>query len=132
MWGKNQQIPLLHEAKTTLIPQIAHVLGCSAVSDSFLTPWTAARQAPIQKSYWDFPGKNTGVGCHFFLSRPPLPRGQTHFSFGPYICRQILYHWATWQCLKQPSQTEIADSGLLWTQKSKASRFLHNTSIQKG
>ena len=27
----------------------------------FATPWTAAyRQEP-----WDFPGKNTGVGCHF-------------------------------------------------------------------
>ena len=24
-----------------------------------MTPWTVA--------YWDFPGKNTGVGCHFLL-----------------------------------------------------------------
>ena len=38
---------------------------------------------------WDFPGKNTGVGCHFLLqgifptqgSNPGLP-----------YCRQTLYH----------------------------------------
>ena len=28
------------------------------------TPWTAAHQA---RHPWDSPGKNTGVGCHFFL-----------------------------------------------------------------
>ena len=30
----------------------------------FVTPWTAAYQALPP---WDFPGKNTGVGCHFLL-----------------------------------------------------------------
>ena len=29
----------------------------------FATPWTVARQALPG----DFPGKNTGVGCHFLL-----------------------------------------------------------------
>ena len=33
---------------------------CSGVSDSE-TPWTVAHQAQ------DFPGKNTGVGCHFLF-----------------------------------------------------------------
>ena len=28
----------------------------------FATPWAIAHQA---LSSWDFPGKNTGVGCHF-------------------------------------------------------------------
>ena len=28
------------------------------------TPWTAARQALLSV---EFPGKNTGVGCHFLL-----------------------------------------------------------------
>ena len=48
---------------------------------SLCDPWT--------KSPWDFPGKNTGVGCHFLLqgifptqgSNPGLPH-----------CRQTLYH----------------------------------------
>ena len=30
----------------------------------FTTPWTVALQAPRP---WDFPGKNTGVRCHFLL-----------------------------------------------------------------
>ena len=34
------------------------------MADSFATPWTVAHQAPHP---WDFPGKNTGVGCHFLL-----------------------------------------------------------------
>ena len=32
------------------------------MSDSFETPWTAWLLCP-----WDFPGKNTGVRCHFLL-----------------------------------------------------------------
>ena len=39
---------------------------------------------------WDFPGKNTGVGCHFLL--------QGIFQgLNPQVlhCRQILYCWAT-------------------------------------
>ena len=30
----------------------------------FVTPWTVARRLLCP---WDFPGKNTGVGCHFLL-----------------------------------------------------------------
>ena len=35
----------------------------SVMSDS-VTLWTIAHQYPL---LWDFPGKNTGLGCHFFL-----------------------------------------------------------------
>ena len=40
-----------------------NVLSHSVVSDS-VTPSTVAHQAPLSM---DFPGKNTGVGCHFLL-----------------------------------------------------------------
>ena len=50
------------------------------MSGSFASPWTIAPQGP-----WDFPGKNTGVGCHFLLQGHP----------GIKSCRWILYHWAT-------------------------------------
>ena len=33
----------------------------SVVSDSFTTPWT------VGLCPWDFPGKSTGVGCHYLL-----------------------------------------------------------------
>ena len=38
---------------------------------------------------WDFPGKNTGVGCHFLLQRIFWPRNQTCCFLH---CRWILYH----------------------------------------
>ena len=40
------------------------LFSCSVMSDSFVTPWTVARQAPLSMG---FPGKNTGMGCHFLL-----------------------------------------------------------------
>ena len=56
------------------------------MSDSFVTPWSVARQLLCP---WDFPGKNTGVGCYFLL------QGifQTQASNQSLLhCRQILYH----------------------------------------
>ena len=41
---------------------------------------------------WDFPGKNTGVGCHLFLQGIFPTRDWTCVSC---IDRWILYHWAT-------------------------------------
>ena len=51
----------------------------------FVTPWTVARQAPLSM---DFPGKNTGVGCHFFLQRIFQTQGSN-----PHLlhCGWILY-----------------------------------------
>ena len=43
---------------------------------------------------WDFQGKNTGVGCHFFLWGSSWPRDQTHVSCISSFGRWILYHWA--------------------------------------
>ena len=40
---------------------------------------------------WDFPGKNTGVSCHFLLHGFFPTQGLKP----PFLhCRQILYHWA--------------------------------------
>ena len=41
--------------------QCTSVLSCVQF---FATPWTVARQASLS---WNFPGKNTGVGCHCLL-----------------------------------------------------------------
>ena len=53
---------------------------------SFATPWTVA---PRLLCPWDFPGKNTGVGCHFLLQGIFPTRGSNP---GLLHCRQILYH----------------------------------------
>ena len=42
---------------------------------------------------WDFPGKNTGVGCHFLLQRIFPTQGSNP---GCLHCRWILYCWAIW------------------------------------
>ena len=45
---------------------------------------------------WDFPGKNTEVGCHFLLEGIFLIQGlNSHLLLG----RQILYPWTTWEVL---------------------------------
>ena len=51
---------------------------------------------------WNFPGRNTGVRCHFFSSRDSSqPRDQTWVSCISCIGRWILYHCATWAAQAQ-------------------------------
>ena len=43
---------------------------------------------------WNFPGKNTGLGCRFLLQGIFATQGSTHTSC---IGKQILYCCATWE-----------------------------------
>ena len=52
----------------------------------FATPWTVAYRLLHP---WDFPGKSTGVGCHFLLQGIFPTQGLTP---GLLHCRQTLYH----------------------------------------
>ena len=61
------------------------------------TLWVVACQALCP---WDSPGKNTRVGCHFFLQGIFPPRDWTHVSCVSCIGRQALYNWATWEAPK--------------------------------
>ena len=60
----------------------------------FATLWTVAYQAPLSMGFsrllcpWDFPGKNTGVGCHFLLQEIFRTQG---LNPGLSHCRQTLY-----------------------------------------
>ena len=65
------------------------------MSDSFVTPWAIAHQAPLsvgfsRQKHWSR-----------LLFPPPRgssqPWGQTHISYVSYTGRQILYPWATWK-----------------------------------
>ena len=44
---------------------------------------------------WDFPFKNTEVGCHFLRQRIFPTQGLNSPLPASPACRQILYHWAT-------------------------------------
>ena len=57
----------------------------------FAIPWT--HQAPLS---WGFPGKNTGLSCHFLLQGIFWTQGSNHVSF---IGRWVLYHWITREAL---------------------------------
>ena len=37
---------------------------CASHIQLIVAPWTVAHQVPLP---WNFPGKNTGVDCHFLL-----------------------------------------------------------------
>ena len=46
---------------------------------------------------WDFPGKNTGMGCHFLLQGIFLTQGSDPYILCLLHHRWILYHWAIWE-----------------------------------
>ena len=54
----------------------------------FATPWTGAHQALLP---WDFPCKNTGVGCHFLLQEIYPTQG---LNLG--LLHSRLYHFTVW------------------------------------
>ena len=68
----------MYEVKWSEVKLLRHVR-------LFETPWTVAYQVPPSL---DFPGKNTGMGCHFLLQEIFL----THIlNPGLPHCRQTLY-----------------------------------------
>ena len=69
---------------------------CS-VTKSCLTLWSDGLQPSRLLCPWDFPGKNTGVGCHFLLQGIILIQGSNPCLLQLPLGKQILYHWATWE-----------------------------------
>ena len=72
---------------------LSYVHACSVVSNS-LQPHGLCSLPGLVLCPWDFPGMNTGVGCHFLLQGSSQSRNRTCiFCIG----RQILYHCTTWE-----------------------------------
>ena len=61
---------------------------------------------------WDFPGKNTGVGCHFLL-QGIFPTQGLNPSLSH--CRQTLYHQSH---LESPRETTIRAENIRWEGRS--------------
>ena len=83
-WGQ------LMECNSTVL----YVLLCSVMSDSFQP------QGPQPTRFLcpcNFPGKNTGVGCHFLLQGSSQPKDGTLVSYGSCIGRQVLYLLSYWE-----------------------------------
>ena len=56
----------------------------SRSANSLVTPWTVARQDPLG----NFPGKNTGVGCHFLPQGIYLTQGSNP-PLSCFLCWQV-------------------------------------------
>jgi len=65
------------------------MLSHSIVSDS-LRPHKLQPTRPLCR--WNFPAKNTGVGCHFLLQGIFLTQGWNPHLLHLLHCRWILYH----------------------------------------
>ena len=67
------------------------VLSHFSLSDSV---WPYGPQPTRLLCPWNFPGKNTGGGCHFLLQVIFPTRDRTRVSC---ISRGVPHHWATWE-----------------------------------
>ena len=63
-------------------------LSCFSPGRLFVTFWTVATRFFRPR---DFPGKNTGVGCHFLLQRIFPIQGSNPRLLCPLHCRRVLY-----------------------------------------
>ena len=84
------------------------LFSSSAVSDSFATPLTVARQAPLSMG---FPRQEYWSGLPFpSPGESSQPRDRTHVSC---VGRRVLYHRATWETLlgSRHRDSDSADLG---------------------
>ena len=85
----------IHSKNHCLCMDVMHSY-CCLVTKSCLTLLRPHELKPVRLLCpWDFPGKNTWVGCHFLLRGISPPRDQTHIPCVSCIGRRILYHWAS-------------------------------------
>ena len=51
---------------------------------------------------WDFPGKSTGVGCHFFLRKPPISTDQISYAIQEMSYIHLFSPWRIYVALEIP------------------------------
>ena len=76
----------LHESNIVVVQS----LSCIQL---LATPWTVACQAPLSMG---FPGKNTGVDCHFLLQEIFLTQ-ESNLHLSPVLAGEFLTTSTTWE-----------------------------------
>ena len=74
---------------------------------------------------WDFPGKKTGVGCHFILQVIFQPRGQTHIML-PLITYSVIsrtHQYLNWQETISAWAFIILGPRVLWNTPMRSKRW---------
>ena len=98
---------------------------CSVTKLCLTLLWPNELQPASLLCPWDFTGKNTGLGCHFFLQRIFPTQGSNCSSC---IGRWILYHWATWEAQSKLTTIltkslslyfNLENTSLRWEKKQK-------------
>ena len=93
---------------------------CSVLSHSLWPQWRARLLCP-----WDFPGKNTGMGCHFLLQgNLPDPGIEPASLVSLALVGEFfttVYHCATWEALnfhdvmlKPVTKVQILCNSFIW------------------
>ena len=98
-----------------------------SLSDIWLfgTPWTIVCQAPLS---WDSPGKNTGVGCYFFLQGIFPTQGLNLRLLATALAGGTLYHWATLEALWAPGQLTNHSTAIFFS-NCKIEMLLHKSTL---
>ena len=93
--------------------------GAALSCPTLVTPWTAAHQAPLPR---DFPGKSTGVGCHFLVKIFPTQGLNLRLPH----CRQTLYHLSNKLCCRLTFhlEKEVAPTPVFSPEESQGQRSL--------
>ena len=98
--------PLLVSQRNVPVMSYLRVHACSVVSDSL---WPHGLYPARLLSPWDFPGKNTGVGCHFLLLAIFPIQDQTRVFWVSCIAGRF---YTTWAVGEVPSWVIVAARNL--------------------
>ena len=115
----HSQSPIFVEMQGFKIYNIKRRSACS-VTQSCPTFWNpmVSKQSLLPARLLcpgDFPGKNTGMGCHFLLQGIFPIQGSNPLLLCHLHCRQILYHWDTRKSPKEGLCCCKVHPILLWT-----------------
>ena len=78
-------------------PRIYKMCTCWVTLVVSKSLWPHGLQTARLLCPWGFPGKNTGVGCHFLLQGNLLTQGLNLHLLCFLHGQVILCHWATWE-----------------------------------
>ena len=86
----------------------AHSALCSAVTPVSPNSVQPCGPEPTRLPCpWNFSGNNAGVCCHFLLHRIFRIQGLNLHLLCLLHCRQILYHWATWEAQSEENISSV-------------------------
>ena len=89
--------PAWPPSRARVVCASACMLSSPGLADS-VWPHGLEPPPPPPPRPWDFPGRNTGVGCHLLLQGIfPTQVSETRIS---YTGRRMLDHWATWESME--------------------------------